>query len=62
LPNVLTYFTHGITNAFAEGPKSRIATIQRRACGCRNPDNFKIAVYFQCGLNLYPSVVTHTKV
>lgn len=63
LPNVLTYFTHRITNAVAEGLNSKIATVQKRACGYRNPDNFKIAVYFHCGgLNLYPASVTHTKV
>jgi len=63
LPNVLTYFTHRITNAVAEGLNSKIATVQKRACGYRNPDNFKIAVYFHCGgLSLYPATVTHTKV
>lgn len=63
LPNVLTYFTHRITNAVAEGLNSKIATVQKRACGYRNPDNFKIAIYFHCGgLNLYPAAVTHTKV
>lgn len=63
LPNVLTYFSHRITNAVAEGLNSKIATVQKRACGYRNPDNFKIAVYFHCGgLNLYPASVTHTKV
>lgn len=63
LPNVLTYFTHRITNAVAEGLNSKIATVQKRACGYRNPDHFKIAVYFHCGgLNLYPAVLTHTKV
>jgi transposase len=62
LPNVLTYFTHRITNAVAEGLNSKIATVQKRACGYRNPDHFKIAVYFHCGgLNLYPAAVTHTK-
>lgn len=62
LPNVLTYFTHRITNAVAEGLNSKIATIQKRACGYRNPDHFKIAVYFHCGgLHLYPAAVTHTK-
>jgi transposase len=56
LPNVLTYFKHRITNAVAEGLNSKIATVQKRACGYRNPDHFKIAVYFHCGgLNLYPS-------
>jgi transposase len=63
LPNVLTYFTHRITNAVAEGLNSKIATVQKRACGYRNPEHFKIAVYFHCGgLNLYPTAVTHTKV
>ena len=63
LPNVLTYFKHRITNAVAEGLNSKIATIQKRACGFRNRDNFKIAVYFHCGgLNLYPAPVTHGKV
>ena len=63
LPNVLTYFNHRITNAVAEGLNSKIATIQKRACGYRNPNNFKTAVYFHCGgLNLYPACVTHTKV
>jgi nitroreductase len=42
---------------------SKIATVQKRACGYRNPNHFKIAVYFHCGgLNLYPAAVTHTKV
>lgn len=63
LPNVLTYFAHRITNAVAEGLNSKIATVQKRACGYRNPNHFKIAVYFHCGgLNLYPAAVTHTKV
>jgi transposase len=62
LPNVLTYFKHPITNAVAEGLNSKIATVQKRACGFRNPDNFKIAVYFHCGgLNLYPARATHSK-
>lgn len=63
LPNVLTYFAHRITNAVAEGLNSKIATVQKRACGFRNRDHFKIAVYFHCGgLNLYPASVTHRKV
>ena len=63
LPNVLTYFAHRITNAVAEGLNSKIATVQKRACGFRNPNHFKIAVYFHCGgLNLRPVAVTHTKV
>ena len=46
LPNVLTYFTHRVTNAVAEGLNSKIATVQKRACGYRNPNNFKIVVCF----------------
>jgi transposase len=62
LPNVLTYLTHRITNAMAEGINSKIATIQKRACGYRNSENFKIAVYFHCGgLNLWPHRWTHSK-
>jgi len=63
LPNVLTYFKHRITNAVAEGLNSKIATVQKRACGFRNRDHFKIAIYFHCGgLDLYPAHVTHGKV
>jgi len=62
LPNVMTFFNHRITNAVAEGLNSKIATVQKRACGYRNPNHFKIAVYFHCGgLNLYPALVTNTK-
>jgi transposase len=60
LPNILTYFSHRITNAVAEGLNSKIATIQKRACGFRNRDNFKTAIYFHCGgLDLYPASATH---
>lgn len=63
LPNVLTYFTHRITNAVAEGLNSKIATVQKRACGFRTSEHFKIAVYFHCGgLDLYPTAVTHRNV
>jgi transposase len=63
LPNILTYFTHCIPNAVAEGLNSKIATVQKRACGFRNRDHFKIAGYFHCGgLNLYPGSMTHRKV
>jgi transposase len=62
LPNILTYFTHRITNAVAEGLNSKIATVQKRACGYPNRDHFKIAVYFHCGgLELYPASGTHRK-
>jgi len=58
LPNVMTYFTHRITNAVSEGLNSKIQTIKKRAYGFRNREHFKTAIYFHCGgLDLYP--VTH---
>ena len=55
LQNVVTYCTHGITNAVAEGINSKIQAVKRRVGGYRNRNNFKIAIYFYCGgLNLYP--------
>lgn len=36
LPTILTYFTHRITNATAEGLNSKIQTIKQMACGFRN--------------------------
>ena len=55
LPNVVSYCTHKITNAVAEGMNSKIMSIKRRVGGYRNPQNFKIAIYFYCGgLDLYP--------
>jgi transposase len=53
--NILTYCKHRITNGVAEGLNSKIMTIKRKACGFRNRQNFKTAIYFYCGgLDLYP--------
>lgn len=61
LPNILTYYTHRVTNAVAEGINSAIQTIKKRAFGFRNPEHFKTAIYFHCGgLDLYPA--THGEV
>lgn len=55
LDNILTYATHRITNATAEGINSKIMAVKRRAGGYRNKEHFKIAIYFFCGgLDLYP--------
>ena len=55
LENVITYCTHFVTNAVAEGLNSKIMSIKRRAGGFRNGENFKTAIYFHCGgLSLYP--------
>jgi transposase len=55
LANVVSYCTHGITNAVAEGINNKIMAIKRRVGGYRNRENFKTAIYFYCGgLELYP--------
>jgi transposase len=55
LANLLTYFTHRITNATSEGINSKIQTIKLMACGYRNREHYKTAIYFHCGgLDLYP--------
>jgi transposase len=55
LANIMTYFKHRITNATAEGLNSKIQTIKLMACGYRNRDHYKTAIYFHCGgLDLYP--------
>ncbi|WP_390630308.1 transposase [Roseiconus lacunae] len=55
MANVVSYCTHRITNAVAEGIKSKIMSIKRRVGGFRNVENFKTAICFYCGgLELYP--------
>jgi len=61
LKNIMTFFKHRITNAVSEALNSTIQTIKKMACGFRNRNHFKIAIYFHCGgLNLLP--VTHKNV
>jgi len=53
--HILMYFKHKISNATSEGLNSKIQKIKAMACGYRNKDNFKTAIYFHCGgLELYP--------
>jgi transposase len=55
IEGILNYCMVPITNAAAEGLNSRITAVKQRACGFRNPENFKTAIYFFCGgLDLYP--------
>jgi transposase len=55
LANILTYVTHRITNAVAEGINSKIQTIKLMARGFRNRDHYRTAIYFHCGgLDLCP--------
>ena len=61
LKNITNFFKHRITNAVSEALNSTIQTIKKKACGFRNREHFKIAIYFHCGgLNLLP--VTHKNV
>jgi len=60
-PNIQTYFRHPITNAGAESINSLIQKAKRMARGFRNPERFRIAIYFHCGhLDLYPEGVSKT--
>ena len=56
--------TTDVTNARAEALNSRIQWVKRMACGYRNRENFRHAIYFHLGgLDLYPEALksTHTK-
>lgn len=56
LPNVLSYFTHRITNAASESINAVVRGLQKRAFGYRSFSNFRVAVLFRCGgLDLYPA-------
>ena len=55
IDNILTYYQHPVTNAMSEGLNSQIQKIKSMACGFRNTQNFKTAIYFHGGgLDLYP--------
>jgi transposase len=59
LVNLLTYFKDRITNATSEGINSKIQMIKIMACGYRNREHYKAAIYFHCGgLDLYPRAET----
>jgi transposase len=56
LDNLLTYFTHRITNAALEGLNNRIAGLVKKAFGYRNRERFKTDILFHLGgLDLYPA-------
>ena len=55
LDNIVTYARHRITNALAEGMNAKIEKIKRMACGFRNREHYRIAIYFHCGgLDMFP--------
>lgn len=46
---ILNAATSTVTNALAEGVNSRIQWIKKMACGFRNRDRFRTAIYFHLG-------------
>jgi transposase len=53
--NIVTYVHHRITNALVEGLNSKIEKVKRFACGYRNRDHYRMAIYFHCGgLDFWP--------
>ena len=48
-------FKNYISNATAEGLNSKIQMVKQTACGFRNREHYRTAIYFHCGgLDLYP--------
>ena len=46
------------SNGHSEGMNAKIQRVKKKACGFRNRDRFRTAIYFHCGgLELYPSGV-----
>ena len=55
LTNILTYFTHRITNGPIEGLNNKIQALVKKAYGYRNIERLKTDILFHLGgLNLYP--------
>lgn len=53
---ILNAIALGVHNGHAESMNSRIQRIKARACGFRNRDRFRTAIYFHCGgLELMPA-------
>lgn len=61
---VINAATSAVTNARAESINSRVQWVKRMACGFRNRENFRHAIYFHLGgLDLYPETLksAHSK-
>jgi len=62
LRGIITAIVHRATNAGAESINAKIQRVKRMACGYRNRERFRNAIYFHlAGLDLYPRTSTHTK-
>ncbi len=63
LDGILTAVVLGVTNAMAEGVNSIIQRLKFQACGYRNRERFRNAIYFHCGgLDLYPATLATSSV
>ena len=59
LDNIVTYARLRITNAMGESLNCKIEKVKRMACGFRNREHYKKAIYFHCGgLDLLPNPPT----
>lgn len=59
LTGIITAVLYGVNNAKAEGLNSVIQKLKSNACGYRNRERFRNAIYFHCGgLNLYPEAIS----
>jgi transposase len=57
LANILTFFTHRLTNGPIEGLNNKIQGLIKKAFGYRNKERFKADVLFHLGgLDLYPTL------
>jgi len=55
LDNILTWFTHPISNAVSEGLNSKIQTVKSNARGYRSFESYRISILFYCGkLDMVP--------
>lgn len=63
LEGILNAIVLGRTNAKAESMNGRVQMLKKRACGYRNRDRFRNAIYFHFGgLDLKPQLShVHTK-
>jgi transposase len=64
LEGILNAIVSRATNAAGESVNAKIQRVKRLACGFRNRERFRNAIYFHCGgLDLYPvsAGITHTK-
>jgi hypothetical protein len=46
--NTMTYYQDPVTNAMSEGLNSKVRKVKSMACGFRNHENFKTAIYYCC--------------